>query len=107
MDRGETKGSARRRWRWFLHRAAQGDERHAMVAAAQPAQAVIVGAEVVDARDEPRQLGDDDVQLDVVERSRARRGAKADFATGVAPAPEDSVGEVTEPRQRLQVGDGI
>jgi hypothetical protein len=67
---------------------------------------VIVGRVVIDAGGQARKIAADEIELQVVARSRAAGRAELDFPPGLAaPTLEQAVGTQAEPGNCLQVRD--
>ena len=63
-------------------------------------------SEVIDARRQVRQVRTNGVDVDVVERARARGGAKENLAAGIRLAAEHARREVEQARERSEIERG-
>src|SRR5271157_5287200 len=79
----------------------------AIVSGAQPAQSELGRGEVIDASLKIGEVAANQVELDLVERSRASRGAKIDFAARIFSLPGDACGKVQELGHCLEIRRGI
>jgi hypothetical protein len=70
------------------------DQDTAIVSGAQPAQAELGRGKVIDASLKVGEFAANQIELDFIERSRARGRAKIDFAARVLSLPGNACGKV-------------